>query len=189
MSRDQTLFFRQLLSNPRQVSAISPSSPWLAKAMSSGLHPGIGHVVEFGPGTGRLTEAILARGVAPHDLTLFEMNGDFVRHLRARFPGVRVHHGAAQDAPKVLGGSVVGKVISGLPLLSMPEPLRESIVAAAFAVLAPGGAMVQFTYGQSAPLSSASLEHLGLIAEFGPRIWRNLPPARIVRLRRSADST
>ena len=62
MTPDQTLFLRQLLHNPRQISAISPSSPWLARAMTAGLHPQMGQVVEFGPGTGRLTEAILARG-------------------------------------------------------------------------------------------------------------------------------
>lgn len=155
--------------------------------MTAGLRPGIGPVVEFGPGTGRLTEAILARGVAPHDLTLFEMNADFVRHLRARFPGVHVHHGPAQHAPDALGHHLVGKVISGLPLLSMPLPLRESIVAAAFGVLAPGGAMVQFTYGPQPPLPPESLARLGLTVTPGPRVWRNLPPARVFRFYRASE--
>ncbi len=184
MSPESTLFLRQLLSNPRQISAISPSSPWLARGMTAGLHPAMGKVVEFGPGTGRLTEAILARGVAPHDLTLFEMNGDFVRHLRARYPGITVHHGPAQDAPRLLGAHRVGKVISGLPLLSVSPALREAIVAAAFDILAPGGAMVQFTYGATPPLPPESLEKLGLQVRVGPRIWRNLPPARIFRFYR-----
>lgn len=188
MSSETTLFLRQLISNPRQVSAISPSSPWLARGMTAGLHPAMGKVVEFGPGTGRLTEAILARGVAPHDLVLFEMNGDFVRHLRARFPGVTVHHGPAQDAPKLLGTHRVGKVISGLPLLSMPPALREAIVAAAFGTLAPGGAMVQFTYGAQPPLPPESLERLGLAVATGPRIWRNIPPARIFRFYRQSEA-
>lgn len=188
MTPDQTLFLRQLLSNPRQVSAISPSSRFLARAMTAGLTPGIGPVVEFGPGTGRLTEGILARGVAPHDITLFEMNGDFVRHLRARFPGVTVHHGPAQHAVEVMAGKPVAKVISGLPLLSMPPALREAIVAAAFGVLAPGAAMVQFTYGNQPPLGAKSLDRLGLQAVTGPRIWRNLPPARIFRLYRQGEA-
>lgn len=187
MTPDQTLFLRQLISNPRQISAISPSSAWLARAMTAGLHPGIGPVVEFGPGTGRLTEAILARGIAPHDLTVFEMNGDFVRHLRARFPGVHVHHGPAQDAAEVVGKARAAKVISGLPLLSMPRPLRRAIVAAAFDILVPGGAMVQFTYGNRPPLSAEGLADLGLQAVIGPRIWRNLPPARVYRLYRQGE--
>lgn len=188
MASEASLFLRQLISNPRQVSAISPSSPWLAKAMTAGLKPGLGRVLEFGPGTGRLTEAILARGIAPHDLTLFEMNADFVRHLRARFPGVTVHHGPAQEAAQVIGAQPVAKVISGLPLLSMPVVLRESIVEAAFQVLAPGAAMVQFTYGPQPPLPPESLQRLGLVASIGPRVWRNLPPARVFRFFRQAEA-
>ncbi len=188
MGSETTLFLRQLISNPRQISAISPSSPWLARAMTAGLRPGVGSVVEFGPGTGRLTAAILARGIAPHALTLFEMNPDFVRHLRARYPGVTVHSGPAQLATGSLPAQSVAKVISGLPLLSMPLPLREDIVKAAFAILAPGGAMVQFTYGATPPLPPESLEKLGLEVRVGPRVWRNLPPARIFRFYRRGEA-
>lgn len=188
MGSETTLFLRQLISNPRQISAISPSSPWLARAMTAGLRPGVGSVVEFGPGTGRLTAAILARGIAPHALTMFEMNPDFVRHLRARYPGVTVHSGPAQLATGSLPAQSVAKVISGLPLLSMPLPLREDIVKAAFAILAPGGAMVQFTYGATPPLPPESLEKLGLEVRIGPRVWRNLPPARIFRFYRRGEA-
>ena len=124
MSPESTLFLRQLLSNPRQVSAISPSSPWLARAMTAGLHPHSGPVVEFGPGTGRLTKAILARGIAPHDLTLFEMNADFVRHLRAGFPGVMVHHGAAQSSAELMAGKPVAKLV---PLTPAAAPAKRRL--------------------------------------------------------------
>lgn len=183
LASDTVLFLRQLLSNPKQVSAVMPSSVWLARAMTAGVSPGTGSVVEFGPGTGKLTEAILARGVAPHDLTLFEMNADFVRHLRARFPGVHVHHGPAQDAGDVLQGKA-GKVISGLPLLSMPMSIRVSIIEAAFKVLQPAAAMVQFTYGPKAPLPPGELAELGLRLVEGPKVWRNIPPARVYQLYR-----
>ena len=91
------LFFRQLLSRPKQISAIAPSSRGLARAMAAGLKPG-DRVVEFGPGTGVLTKAILAAGVAPADLTLFEFNPDFVSHLAIRFPRVTVLNQGAQTA-------------------------------------------------------------------------------------------
>ena len=78
---DRLLFFRQLLSKPKQISAISPSSPWLARAVAKGLGPDTGKVVEFGPGTGALTRGILAAGVAARDLTVFEMDADFVQRM------------------------------------------------------------------------------------------------------------
>jgi phosphatidylethanolamine/phosphatidyl-N-methylethanolamine N-methyltransferase len=182
--QDLALFRRRLLTNPRQVSAIAPSSRFLARAMAAGLSPATGRVVEFGPGTGRLTRAILAAGVAPGDLALFELDSDFVGHLRLAFPGVTVHHLGADQADRVVAPGV-GAVISGLPLLSMPEPLREAIVGAAFRILAPGAPYVQFTYGPKPPLSAATQARLGLRVEAGPKIWANLPPARVYRFFRA----
>ncbi|MFN3825882.1 MAG: class I SAM-dependent methyltransferase [Pseudorhodobacter sp.] len=181
---DLALFFRQFVRKPRQISALAPSSQALARAMAAEVGPATGRVVEFGPGTGRITEAILARGVMPADLTLFEMNADFAEALIRRFPGVAVHVTGAQDVAREVPKGV-GAVISGLPLLSMPPPLRRAIVEAAFEVLRPDGKFVQFTYGARPPLPSGTLEDLGLRAkEAGTRIWANLPPAQVYVLRR-----
>lgn len=147
---DLALFRRRLLKNPRQVSAIAPSSRTLARAMTLGLGPKSGAVVEFGPGTGRFTEAILARGVPPGNLTLFELDEEFVDHLRRKFPGVTIHQRPAQEAADLVAPGVA-TVISGLPLLSMPDDVRQGIVGAAFTVLAPRGHYVQFTYGPARP--------------------------------------
>jgi phosphatidylethanolamine/phosphatidyl-N-methylethanolamine N-methyltransferase len=184
MANEATLFFRQLLNNPLQVSAIAPSSRWLARAMAQGLGPNSGRVVEFGPGTGVLTRGILAAGVRPENLTLFEMSPDFTSHLRAEFPGVTINNAPAQAAV----GSVpqgVSAVISGLPLLSMPIAVRESIVKAAFDILAPDGVYVQFTYGTKPALSAEQLARLGLVVTAGPKVWLNLPPARVFHFRRA----
>ncbi|MEI6099937.1 MAG: methyltransferase domain-containing protein, partial [Alphaproteobacteria bacterium] len=139
------LFFRQLLSRPLQISAMAPSSRGLGRAMAAPLRPG-NRVVEFGPGTGVLTHAILAAGIKPADLTLFEFNPAFVSHLRQTFPDVTVVNDGAQTAPAHVAPGV-DAVISGLPLLSMPLEIRENIVRAAFQILGPRGIYVQFTYG------------------------------------------
>ncbi len=178
------LFFRQLISRPLQVSAIAPSSRFLAKAMAKDLGPHTGRVVEFGPGTGRLTEGILKAGVRPENLTLFEMNPDFATHLRARFPGVTVHLAGAQTAPDIIAKDV-GAVISGVPLLSMPMALRRSIVAAAFQILGPDGFYVQFTYGPRPALEAAELHDLGLTWKQTAYVPLNLPPARVHTFRRA----
>jgi phosphatidylethanolamine/phosphatidyl-N-methylethanolamine N-methyltransferase len=184
LTSDLALFRRRLLRNPRQISAIAPSSRALARAMTLGLSPQSGQVVEFGPGTGRFTEAILARGVPPENLTLFELDKEFVDHLRRKFPAVTVHHRPAQDAAKLVKGKV-GCVISGLPLLSMPPEVREGIVDAAFDILAPRGRYVQFTYGHRTPLPPETIAALGLTVNKGNKIWANLPPATVYRFRRA----
>ncbi len=152
--------------------------------MTLGLGPNSGKVVEFGPGTGRFTEAMLARGVPAENITLFELDSEFVAHLRAKFPGVTVHQLGAETAASLLAPDV-SVVISGLPLLSMPDEVRRAIVGAAFAILAPRGRYVQFTYGSRPPLPAETIEALGLTVNKGHKIWANLPPARVYRFRRA----
>lgn len=179
MTSDTLLFLRRLVTNPRQVSAIAPSSVFLARAMAQGIGPQTGRVVEFGPGTGKLTDGILATGLPREGLTLIELDPVFVGHLRARLPGVSVvHAGADTAAAHVAPG--VARVVSGLPLLSMPRAVREAIVGAAFEILAPGGLYVQFTYGQNPALDREQLARLGLKVRNGAKVWLNLPPARVL---------
>ena len=45
------------------------------------------YVVELGPGTGAVTGALLAAGVAPHRLIVIERDGAFMEKLKADFPG------------------------------------------------------------------------------------------------------
>jgi phosphatidylethanolamine/phosphatidyl-N-methylethanolamine N-methyltransferase len=187
MAQDLLLFARQFLSSPSQVSAISPSSRFLARAMAAGLGPQTGPVVEFGPGTGQLTRGILHTGVAPKDLTLIEMSADFTRLLTDRFAGVAVHRAGAQDAPRFVASGSAGVVISGLPLLSMPDPVVEAILTAAFTVLRTGGELRQFTYGAKPPIAPEIMARLGLVAVAGKKVWLNLPPARVYTVKRAAD--
>lgn len=192
MADDLTFFFAQLLQRPREISAVVPSSRALAVAMTREIYPGSGNVAEFGPGTGKITRAILDRGVAAADLTLFEMNTAFCRRLGEKFPGVRIENRAAQSI-RTLGLMNLGTVVSGLPLLSMPPHIRGEIVQSAFAALRPGGIFVQFTYGARPPLDNSLCRSIGIVARLSGRVWSNLPPARIFIYRRenkhSAEAT
>ena len=152
--------------------------------MTLGIGPNTGHVVEFGPGTGRFTEAILARGLPPQNLTLFELDEEFVDFLRRKFPGVTVHQAGAETAAQVVKAQV-STVISGLPLLSFPKELQRAIISGAFQVLGPRGSYVQFTYGPRPPVSDQMIEELGVKVNKGHKIWANLPPARVYRFRRA----
>jgi phosphatidylethanolamine/phosphatidyl-N-methylethanolamine N-methyltransferase len=120
----------------------------------------------------------------PENVTLFELDEEFVAYLRSRFPGVVVHQRPAQDAAAVVGGDVA-TVISGLPLLSMPPDVRDGIVDAAFRILAPRGRFVQFTYGPRPPLPPETISTLGLTVNRGHKVWANLPPATVYRFRRA----
>jgi phosphatidylethanolamine/phosphatidyl-N-methylethanolamine N-methyltransferase len=183
MASDLALFMRQLVRNPRTISAMAPSSRWLAAAITAGLGPATGPVAEFGPGTGVFTRAILERGVAPRNLTVFELNPDFAASLRAKFPGITVVNAGAQTIADHCGE--VGAIISGLPLLSFPADLSRAIFTGALRALRPGGAIHQFTYGPKPPLPDDIRTALNLSATAGPRIWLNLPPARVYTYQRA----
>ena len=181
MSSDLALFLGQILRSPKTISAMAPSSRGLARAITADIGPHSGPVAEFGPGTGVFTRALLDRGVAPANLTLFEVNPIFAARLRLRFPGVRVVNEGAQEIGAHCG--TVGAVVSGLPLLSFPAALTRDILTAAFAALRPGGAMYQFTYGPRVPVPDSIVADLRLQATPGARIWLNLPPARVYAFR------
>ena len=175
---DIALFLGQAIRRPSQISAVVPSSRRLARAMAASLDPETGPVAELGAGTGNITREILARGVSPADLSLFELNPVFCHRLAAQFPGVRIENKPAQDMAS-LGVQNLGAVVSSLPLLSMPAPLQHEILRACLAALAPQGRIIQFTYGPRPPLDPQVQHDLGLAVHRGPQVLLNMPPARV----------
>ncbi|SFI35524.1 class I SAM-dependent methyltransferase [Jannaschia pohangensis] len=183
MSAGFRVFFEQILTNPAQMGTLVPSSSYLGAEMTAGLGPESGPVIELGPGSGAITRAILARGVAQSDLHLVEMNPAFAEGLRRSFPEAHVHCRSAADLPE-LGLPPVTTILSSLPLLSLPDTLVPAILHAARSALAPGGSIVQFTYGVRPPVDDAMLARVGLRCSPGATVWRNLPPARLFHLHR-----
>jgi phosphatidylethanolamine/phosphatidyl-N-methylethanolamine N-methyltransferase len=182
---EETRFLKSLLDSPLKTGAVSPSSKELARAMAQPVDLSLpGDVVELGPGTGPVTEALLAHGVPPERLVLIEFNPDFVTMLRDRFPGVRVIEGDAYRIRKTLElacAAPLAAVVSSLPLINKPENERLRLVHEAFSMLDPAGPFIQFTYS---PVSPVPLKGQ-MIAGTGSRwIWKNLPPARVWTYRR-----
>lgn len=182
---DEVRFLQSWFQNPLKTGAVSPSGPALAKMMASYLDPRRdGPVVELGPGTGPVTKALLNRGFAPERLFLIEYNPEFCALLRLRYPGVTVIQGDAYALGKTLAGKLPGKAvgtISSLPLFTMPQPERHRMVNEAFDLSIPGAPFVQFTYAVVSPVPLVPGQIHG---ERSPRVWRNLPPARVWAYRR-----
>jgi phosphatidylethanolamine/phosphatidyl-N-methylethanolamine N-methyltransferase len=174
-----------MLRRPGRVAAVSPSSRALAATMTCGLSPRTGSVIELGGGTGKITEAILACGIPPERLAVFETNPVFANLLRRRFPETRV---LGRDAREMAGVPLedVGAVVSGLPLVSIPTPVQRQIVESAFENMRPGGTFIQFTYGWRPPVDREVREALGLRWTKSRIVWRNMPPARVYRFRQCA---
>ena len=179
-----SLFIRQFLRRPSEVRAIAPTGRATAREMARAVTPAMGAVAEIGAGTGTITQAILDRGLPPERLELYELNAAFCDRLRQRFPTVRVHNLPAQEMVNV-GRGPFDAVISGVPTLPMPDALQAAIVGAALEMMKPGAPFVQITYGPVAPLSESVRRRFGLSHMKSPRIWNNLPPARVYIFRQS----
>ena len=63
---DEARFIRAWFDNPLTTGAVSPSGRFLARMMARYVDPERpGPIIELGPGTGPVTEALLARGDRP----------------------------------------------------------------------------------------------------------------------------
>lgn len=186
MQNDFWMFFRSWMAAPLRVAAVAPSGNALAKIMTQDIGSGTGQVIELGPGTGAFTAKLLERGVRPEDLTLIEYGATFAQYLQTRFPRTRVLRmdAARMGDVEFRCGASVGAVISGLPLLSMPDQKVIAILDGAFAHLRYNGSFYQFTYGPRCPVARPILEGLRLSATHIGRTLLNIPPAAVYRISR-----
>lgn len=175
---DNLRFIRALISRPKNIGAIFPSSPQLAAAIARQIDPALGPVLEVGPGTGVISQAILDRGVPPQRLTLLEYDEELARHVASRFPDVTVIQGDAFDLERTLGArghQPFGAVVSGIPLLNHPVARRRAYVEGLARRLMPGAPLIQFSYGAHAPVVPPP----GFSVSRAAQVWANIPPARV----------
>jgi phosphatidylethanolamine/phosphatidyl-N-methylethanolamine N-methyltransferase len=180
-THDERIFFGKWLRDPLRMGTFLPSGPALARAVAAAANTGReGAVVELGGGTGAVTKALLAAGVAPEDLVVIEREKGLYALLVSRFPNVRIVHGDALQMKELLAGiGPVKAVVSGIPLLNMPPSFQKRLLRASFDLLGEGGVFVQFTYGPGSPVPDRRLKSLGLQPRLSSRVWRNVPPASV----------
>jgi len=181
---DNLRFLRALIARPKNIGALMPSSPALAEAIARQIDPHAGPVLEIGPGTGVVSEALLARGVPPERLVLVEYDEDMARHLAGRFSRSRVIRGDAFDLDKSLGrpnGSPFGAIVSGIPLLNHSMARRQAYVADLFRRTLPDAPLVQFSYGTHAPVKAPA----GFTVVRAATVLANIPPATVWVYRRA----
>jgi phosphatidylethanolamine/phosphatidyl-N-methylethanolamine N-methyltransferase len=157
-------FFRQTLSSFRTTGAVAPSSVFLAKAMvrslpSSDACPANFKVLEVGPGTGPFSAAIAQRLNGRGELHLYEINADFVAHLKRRIGREDCFKRMAERI-KLLEGNVMeldapnsfDAIISGLPFNNFSVDEVRAFLERFRILLKPGGTLTFFEYVAVRPL-------------------------------------
>jgi len=180
---DSGLFLREWIANPLRTGAVAPSSPKLAAAMARWLpkNPD-SFVLELGPGTGAVTEALIEHGLREDRLVAIEHNPKLATLLRQRFPHALIISGDAWEMVDLLRErhepiESVGAVISSLPLLNFPAEKCEQLAKSIRTILEPKGRWVQYSYriiGKGQPRGASRFKLLA-----SKVVWMNLPPARV----------
>lgn len=137
-------------------------------------------LVEYGPGVGTITAAMLKRLPQDGVLVAIDYNRDLAAYLRRSLPDprLRVAHASAADVESVLssfGLDGADCVVSGIPHSTISPELRAQIFQSTHRVLRPGGTFIVYQF------TGAVLPQLRQVfgevdQQFEPR---NILPARI----------
>jgi len=150
------LFFLESLKSFRRTASLVPSSRFLATALLNPIDfQTVQTVVELGSGTGAVTSEILKR-LSPHGrIYAFDVNPNFIRHLRfkhaadERLVPILASADDLHAALSSRGIAAVDAIVSSLGLTSMEPAKRSSIIHQARACLAPHGIMTQYQYAHA----------------------------------------
>ncbi|GAB2793925.1 phospholipid N-methyltransferase [Hymenobacter luteus] len=176
-------FVEEFFRNPATVGSLIPSSPALTgKVMQPIDFAAAGCIIEYGPGTGVFTDALMCRRRPETVLVLIEANRRFAQLLRQRYAGhagVHVVHGSADKTGQYLqelGVAPPDYVVCGLPFSSLPRRLGWRILEHTAQLLRPDGKLVLFQY---------SLQNKRLFERFfrpvrEEHVLLNLPPAYVL---------
>lgn len=146
------LFARNFLKHPKMLGWFLPSSRFLINQVLKRVDwTRAKVVVEYGPGVGSFTSAILKRLPPDGTLIVVETNEDFVAFLRENFsdPRMRLVHCSAEDIDQVLkkfGFSHADYIISGIPFKTTPGKVRDTILSKTYSVLHPKGLFLVYGF-------------------------------------------
>ena len=176
---DEVRFFKTWATSPLKMGSITPTSRALAALMVKLACPDPdGYVLEIGPGTGVVTDALIRAGIPQERIVSIEYDKGFCRLLRERFPGVHVIRGDALDLDATLGRFrevTFSAGISGIPLLNLPKAKRAPYLEAILDRLVPGGIVAQLSYSFTPPQEAIPGR---LLVDKSKWVTFNLPPAR-----------
>jgi phospholipid N-methyltransferase len=186
---DALHFVSRFITRPGSIGSIWPSSRQLGEAMIHEITLKSGDVVvEYGPGTGPFTSVLRERMPSGVEYLGIEHDHELHRNLVRRFPGMRFHHGSAEETHSILSHYGLGRarlVVSGLPFANMPPCMQERILESTRTALHEDGVFRTFTYLLSS-LNPSTIHFRRLVAkhfdnDHGSRtVIQNFPPARVL---------
>lgn len=145
--RERMSFLKNALSY-REAGAVTMSSKYVVQKVLKLLDTTtLNTIIEYGPGSGAMTKALLASLSPQSKLIVIEPNAQFVHELEQIADSrLEVIKKRVQDLPaaQIESFGQVDAVISSLPFSFLQPAERLSVVASTHKMLTPGGSFVVF---------------------------------------------
>lgn len=179
-------FVTQFITHPTKTGAILPSSENLCELITDMAElPKVSTVIEFGPGTGVITEMIMRKKSPDTIFFAMEINEAFVEATKRRCPDAIVYQSSAENASKHLemhGESGCDLILSSLPWTTFDGETQQKLLDTIYDVLNPGGKFLTYAYVPGLVFPAAWRFRKKLSSKFDKVarsriIWSNIPPA------------
>lgn len=171
----------EFLRHPSMVSSAFPATARMVRHMLAPIDwDNVRTAVEYGPGSGRFTFAMLARMRPDARLLAIETGAEFVEKLRASSddPRLIVAHGSAEDVGRHLTENSLGYadvILSGLPFSTLKQEDAETIMRVTGSALAPLGIFAAYQM-RTAVLSLINRQFVDVRQGYE---WWNIPPCHL----------
>jgi len=182
----QLRFILAALKNPREVSTIFQTGPWLRDRMLEFIDfSKIQNIVELGAGAGAITEGIVERVEKPEQYLGIELDKDLVEVLQERFPNFKFVEASAEQVKELtVTTGPVDVIVSSLPWTLFPSDVRDRTMKNISDSLKPGGMFMTYMVINAIFYPSAQDVIRQMKTNFS-RVdqsklqWINIPPAFI----------
>ena len=149
---DKILFFSAFLKYPKEIGSFAPSSKFLTEEILKNIDfKNARCIVEYGPGTGCITNQILKNARKDAKILCFEINKKFCSYLRKEIKDKRlmIINDGAENISKYIKKFNIEKidcVISGLPFSTLPKNKKYTIIEATKKTLKTRGKFIAFQF-------------------------------------------
>lgn len=139
-------FLKNMMEDPH-VAALTMSSKYVVGNVLERLPGSLHTVLEYGPGNGVMTKALLSRLPPEGKLIAIESNKRFIKTLedigdeRLTIHEGKVEHVISQKIPDIKG---INAVVSSIPFSHLKPADRLRVVSATESILTPGGDFIIF---------------------------------------------
>ncbi len=177
--------FREFLKHPNLVGSAFPASRHLVDRLLAPVDWSRTKLaVEYGPGTGPLTRAILARMPADARLISLDVSSAFIRHLRRtisdpRLIAVAASASSIREIVERRGLGSADLIVTGVPFSTLPAREGGRIMRESANILGPNGLLL--AYQMRTAIASLLTDHFANVRK--SFVWRNIPPCHLYQAR------